>query len=183
MTSASQGQSDPQRRYVGLLIFSALAALPYLAVRRRLSTVHADLHTANRQLALSIRETGKLRSTIAMLQEQTAKQGVALRNDVKTVVAEVSKERAQMGEVKTVLEEMNESMEELRVGKEETRMLREENRQADARMHQSLGDLKEAVKRLQETAKRTDQMRFEREDARYQQLLNLLRENYNERNR
>lgn len=183
MTSAADEESERQRRLVGLFIFGAFAALPYIVVRRRLRSVSADLHAVNRQLALSIRETGKLRSAVAALQEETAKQGVALRSDVKTFVAVASKERAQMGEVKDALEETKRYMGELREGKEETRKFHEGNQQANARVHQLLEDLKEAVKTLQETAGRTDQIRVERQDARFQQLWDFLKVNYHEKNR
>ena len=183
MASISKEEADRQRRLVGLLVFGAFAALPYIAVRRRLSTARADLRSANRRLSISIRETEKLRSALATVREETAKQSIALQGDVKALVAEVSRERAQMEEVSKAMEETKRSIGELRLEKEEEATLREEGRQAGAKIHQSLQDLKEAVERLQGTVKRTDQTASEREAMRYQQLSAFLKENHNERNR
>lgn len=179
----SQQEYERQSRFAGLLLFGVLAALPYIVVRRRLNTARADLRSANRRLTVSIRETEKLRSALATIREETAKQSTALQNNVKTLVAEMSRERAQMEEVRKVLEEMQVSLGKLRVEKEEAETVREEGREAAARIYHSLEDLKETVETLQETVEQTAQLGSEREDARYQQLSAFLREHYNERNR
>ena len=183
MVTFSREEPDRQRRLVGVLIFGALAALPYLMMRRRLNTAYADLRTANRRLNNSTRETEKLRSALATMREGTAKQNTTLHSDVKTLVEEMSKGRAQMGKISSALEEMKVSVGDLRSGKEEAETRRVEDQQAHARMLHSLEDLTAAMEAMQNAAERADQMSAEREDARLLQLSAFLRENYNERNR
>ncbi|KZT66030.1 hypothetical protein DAEQUDRAFT_813877 [Daedalea quercina L-15889] len=168
---------------VSLLLLGTVAAVPYLLVRQRLTSLHTSLRATNLQLSTSHREMAKLRGTLGAIQEEIATQGMAsaaLREDVKMLSAELSKGRAELeglregqGEVRDVVYDVV----------EEAEQLREEKEEVAEKIYEVMEDVRQAVTRLQEADEQREQTRTEQEAMRFQELSAFLREHQDERSR